>query len=505
MALAKIKSGAAIGLEAVPIEVEVDISNGLPGITIVGLPDKAVEEAKERIRSAIKNSGIILPSKRITINLAPADLRKAGPAYDLPMAIGILLASEQIKLSQNAYFYGELALNGDLRPIQGSILFATLAAKDEKATIYLPSSNAIEASLISNITIIPINSLSELVEHLRGEKNISPHPHTQIDSSLLEQTHGIDMADVAGQEHAKRALEIAATGRHHVIMSGSPGSGKTMLAKAFSTILPPLSTTEMLEVTKLYSISGLLNDKNSLMLKRPFRKPHHTASAVAITGGGNWPKPGEISLAHHGVLFLDELPEFPRQVLDVLRQPIEDKQVHISRAATNVTFPANFSLVAAQNPCPCGFYGDKEKTCTCTAGQIQNYQKKVSGPLLDRIDLQIQVLRLPYEKFIEKEVSAPSSEIRLRVIAAFNKQQQRFENSKTNYNSEMNTDEIKQFCNLDETGHKLLQQAMEKFHLSGRAYSRTLKVARTIADLAESIDIKPEHLAESLSYRIGEN
>ncbi len=500
--LSKINSCAVIGLDCERVEVEIDISPGLFNVIVVGLPDTAVQESKERVKSAIKNSGATFPATRTTINLAPADIKKEGPAYDLPIAIGILLANRQIEADLTAsLFVGELALNGQLRHTNG-ILPVTLFAKAKGyKRIFVPKVDEFEAGLVEGIEIIPVESLAELIAYLEGKVKIAPARTPGIGQSDKKPKHSIDMAYVKGQEHVKRALEIAASGGHNVLMSGPPGTGKTLLARAVPTILPEMSKEEALEVTKIYSIAGLLPNDKPLITTRPFRTPHHSASAPALVGGGAFPKPGEISLSHRGVLFLDELPEFPRTILENLRQPLEDGIVTISRAQGTLTFPAQFTLIASMNPCPCGYLNDPEHDCSCNPAQIIKYQKKISGPLLDRIDLYIEVPRIKFDKLAEDELAESSESIQKRVEAARSLQKRRFSGTDLISNSEMNSQVVKEFCKVDEATNNLLKTAVSQFNLSARSYYKILKVARTIADLEGKEAIESKHVAEALQYR----
>ncbi len=499
--LASVYSCSIIGLDGVVLQVEVDTSGGLPRTIIVGLPDMAVQESRERVQSAVKNAGMFYPRKKVTVNLAPASVRKEGPVYDLPIAVGVLVATDQLapECIEESMFIGELSLDGSVRHVRGILPMAALAREQGFKKLFVPASDAHEAALIPDISIYPVDSLSSLYSHLIGETQLEP-----VKKILPEDVPIVaitDFSEVKGQEYVKRALEVAAAGAHNLIMIGPPGAGKTLLARAIPGILPRMTIDESLDVTRIYSVADMLSADIPLIRTRPFRAPHHTISHAGLVGGGNWPHPGEITLAHRGVLFLDELPEFGTRVLEVLRQPVEDKVVTISRASGSLTFPANFMLVAAMNPCPCGYYGDNLKPCTCSPSAVTNYQKKISGPLLDRIDIFTHVARVDYQKLSTQRLAEDSATIQARVEKARQRQLERFKDTPLVSNSDMNPSQIRQYCVLDDACQALMKVAMKQLQLTARAYHRVLKLSRTIADLAGSEAIAQAHLAEALQYR----
>ncbi len=501
--LAKVNACAVIGLEGVIVDVEVDLTPGFtPPITIVGLPDISVQESKERVQSAIRNSGLEFPrGKRIRVNLAPATVRKEGSAYDLPIALGVLVANGQVPAEalEGSLVMGEISLDGSVRHIRGVLPMAAVARREGFKRVFVPAEDAPEATIFPDLEVIPVSSLAELFAHLCGTHLIPPQPQLEVTQvAAIVQT---DFHDIKGQEHVKRALEVAAAGGHNLLMIGPPGAGKTLMARALPAILPHLSLNESLDITRIYSVADALPPGVPLIKNRPFRAPHHTISHAGLVGGGNWPHPGEISLAHRGVLFLDELPEFSSRVLEVLRQPLEDKVVTISRAQGSLTFPANFQLVAAMNPCPCGYYGDPSHPCTCSPGTVIKYQRRISGPLMDRIDIHIEVPRVDYEKLSDTRQGESSSTVSERVEAAREIQRQRFEGTALTCNADMHPAEVRQYCQIDAGSRELMRSAMNQLQLSARSYHRILKLARTIADLAHADQITSVHLAEALQYR----
>ena len=494
-------SATLIGLEAIPVVIETDIAFGLGAFHIVGLPDAAIKESRERIRSSIKNAGLPFPRTRITVNLAPADIKKQGPFFDLPIAISLLLAQGIIPPSsiEKTVIIGELGLNGDVRAVPGALAAASMAKKIGAIAIFIPQENAAEAACIQGMAVFPIPSLKALVSHLSGEKLIPSFLFQEMPEEIISWT--TDLSDIKGQHHAKRGLEIAAAGAHNVLLKGPPGTGKTLLARSLPSFLPPLSQEEAIETTTIASVAGLLPSHAGLLKTRPFRSPHHSASAIALVGGGAWPRPGEVSLAHRGVLFLDELPEFSRQALEHLRQPLEDGYVTVARASSSVRFPSRFLLIAAMNPCPCGFADDPKRLCQCSPNARERYARKLSGPLLDRFDLVIHVPNLESKILLDEQGGEPSEQVRRRVCRARKRQQNRFLSLPLVTNADIPPSKFKEFCQINDEGKALLAKALETQHLSARGFARVQKVARTIADLDDSQTILTSHIAEALQYR----